>query len=240
VVDTSKLVYKYLEGRNDFSTLPVFPGERGRWHYVLGIDLGYEDDSAFVVAAYHDFDRTLYFLESYAEKRLDITDVANKAKGYAFRYGLDAMVIDGANKQAVEEMRRRHDLPLTAADKTGKADFIELMNAEFIKGLVKLDPVKCAVMVDEYGGLIWDERSSKREEHPSCSQHSLDSALYSWRHCYQYLSVLPEAPPIPGTPEWYAREVEAMREHDLEELQRRKDESGENETEGVESSEYWE
>jgi hypothetical protein len=238
VVDTSKLVYRYLEGRNDFSTLPAFKGERGRWHYALGIDLGYEDDSAFVVAAYHDFDRTLYFLESEAEKRLDITDVANKAKGYALRYDLDAMVIDGANKQAVEEMRRRHDLPLIAADKTGKADFIELMNAEFIKGQIKLDPAKCEGMTDEYSGLIWDERSSKKEEHPACPNHRADAALYSWRHCYQYLSTAQDTdPPEAGSPEWMAAEVARMRQEDEDEFRRQKEEE---EMVGVGSSSDWE
>jgi len=238
VVDTSKLVYKYLEGRNDFSMLPVFTGERGRWHYVLGIDLGYEDHSAFTIAAYHDFDRTLYFLESYAEKRLDITDVANKAKGYALRYDLDAMIVDGANKQAVEEMRNRHDLPLTAADKTGKADFIELMNAEFIKGIIKIDGSKCDGVIDEYSGLIWDERSSRREEHPACPNHRADAALYSWRHCYQYLSTVQESdPPAPGSPEWMAAEVARMRQQAEDEFRQNQEQE---EMVGVGSSTDWE
>jgi hypothetical protein len=236
VVDTSKLVYKYMPVRNDFDVLPDFQ-KKGRWHYVLGIDLGYEDDSAFVVAAYHDFDRTLYFLEGYAEPKLDITDVANKAKGYKLRYDLDAMIVDGANKQAVEEMRRRHDLPLTAADKTGKADFIELMNAEFIKGLIKVQPDECAGMIEEYSGLIWDERSAKKEEHPACPNHWADAGLYSWRHCYQYLSEMPETPPAPGTPEAIAREVAKMRQEAEDELREMKE--MQEEVEGVGFADDW-
>src|SRR5205085_11845215 len=63
-----------------------------------------------------------------------------------------------ANKQAVEEMRRRHDLPLRAADKTGKSDFIEIMNGEFIQGRIKLRGASCSQLAEEYAGLIWDER----------------------------------------------------------------------------------
>ena len=49
-----------------------------------------------------------------------------------------AIVIDNANKQAVAELEKRHDLPLTAADKVGKSDFMEIMNGEFIQGRIKL------------------------------------------------------------------------------------------------------
>jgi hypothetical protein len=77
-----------------------------------------------------------------AEKfvHLDVTDVAQKIRAYQARYELDIIVIDNANKQAVQELQRRHDLPLRAADKTGKSDFIEIMNGEFIQGRIKVDP----------------------------------------------------------------------------------------------------
>jgi hypothetical protein len=239
VIDTSKLVYRYLEGRNDFRELPRFVGDRGRWHYVLAVDLGYDPDpSSFTVCAYHDFDPTLYILESDKETRLDVTDVANRTKAMRIRYDFDAMVVDNANKQAVEELKRRHDLPFVAADKTGKADFIEIMNAEFIKGKIKLDPERCAPLAEEYSGLIWDDRSARREEHPKCANHCTDGALYGWRKCYQYLSEIQVPPPKTGTPEWMAKEVERMRAEEEEELRRQKEE--EQELVGVGSSMDWE
>jgi hypothetical protein len=44
--------------------------------------------------------------------------------------------------------------------------------------------------MDEYGQLIWDERSPRREEHPAAPNHCADAALYNWRHCYSYLADL--------------------------------------------------
>ena len=125
-----------------------------------------------------------------AEKhpRLDVTSVAERIRGLQARYELDSIVIDGANKQAVEEMRRRHDLPLRVADKTGKSDFIEIMNGELIQARIKLHPQRCAQLVDEYLGLIWDERSLKREENPNCSNDLADATPCAWRLCYSYLS----------------------------------------------------
>lgn len=208
-IDDTNLVYKYLAGRNDFSALPVLP--RGRWHQVLGVDLGYEDDTSFSVCAYHDHDTDFYVLESAKEKKLDVTATAEKIKGYQARYDFDRIVIDNANKQAVEEMKKRHGLPLFPADKRGKSDFIEIMNGEFIQGRIKLGPL-CEPLKDEYANLIWDERSEKREEHPNCANHCADATLYPWRYCYGYLSeVLKAAGPKPGSLEWRQRHEELMR-----------------------------
>ena len=105
-------------------------------------------------------------------------------RGASFAAGRLSSDRDGANKQAVEEMRRRHELPLRAADKTGKSDFIEIMNGEFIQAQIKLNPIRCSQLTDEYAGLIGDERTAKREERPNCANDLADAALYAWRLCY--------------------------------------------------------
>ena len=218
VVDDSKLVYRYQPGRNDFANLPELPPSG--WHYLLGIDLGYTDATAFVVGAYHDQSRVLYLVEALEETGLDISAVAARIKDYQARYSLDTLVVDGANKQAVEEMRRRHGLPLEAADKRGKADFIEQMNAEFIQGRIVLGP-SCVwnrqsqpgapgSLQEEYLGLIWDERAlarGERKEHPNAPNHGADASLYLWKRAYQYLSEVPAKKHAPGTRE--AAEAEA-------------------------------
>lgn len=228
VVQDDLLVYRYQPGRNDFTALPA--PRKGRLHYVLGIDLGWSDASAFVLSAYHDFDPCLYELETFKRSGMDLTDVARKVKEYGKRFDIDANVIDGANKQAVMELMQRHDLSLICADKTGKADFIELMNAEYTMGRIKLNPKTCADLVAEYGGLVWNDKSEKREEHPACENHLADAALYAWRHCYQYLSKpLKPLPPKPGTPDYLAvlsqrlaEEAQREEEADVERDERRR------------------
>jgi len=229
-------VYRFSLDRNAITTLPIIGDPRGQWHHVLGIDLGYSPDpSAFVIAAYHDHDSTLYFTESWKQWRLDITDVAQRVQVYQAKYDLDTLIIDGANKQAVAEMQRRHGLPLVAASKTAKADFIELMNAEFILGRIKVITSACnggiqnsgkktqeqesLALHDEYGGLVWDERAlvkGKREEHPRCPNHLADAALYAWRYCFQYLSKAPLPLPVQGDAEWYREEEERLWEAELD------------------------
>ena len=241
-IDDKGLVYAYQTGRNDFKDLPELDGHlRGRWHLVLGVDLGYDDPSAFSLCAYHDFDKALYVLSSYKEAGMDVTDVAAKIRflnlkaKQDYKVDIDCVVIDNANKQAVMEMRRRHDLQLTPADKTGKSDFIELMNAEFTMGRVKLCVGDCQVLADEYSELIWDPRSAKREEHPACANHCSDATLYAWRHCYAYLSNAPKVGPRPYSPEWYAAEAQAMEQTELARLEEQKEQEKQYEEDGL----YW-
>lgn len=209
VIDETKLVYRYQMGRNDFNgELPEL-NKKGDWHYVLGIDLGFNDATSFTIAAYHDFDKTLYFMSSHKQSGLDITATSEHAQALKSKWPIDTTVIDGTNKQAVEELNKRHGLEAQPADNTGKADFIDIMNAELIQGRIKLSP-DCQPLKDEYAGLIWDERALaklQRKEHPGCENHCTDGALYGWRWCWQYLAAAAPTPPaVLNTPEWYAEQ----------------------------------
>jgi hypothetical protein len=191
VVDTDKLVYKFNADRNLVDQLPTHI--RGEWSYVLGVDLGYHPDpSAFVLCGFHEHDPNLYILETYKRTEMDITDVANKIKEYQKSHPVYKVVIDGSNKQAVEEMRKRHDVALTAADKTGKSDFIELMNSELIQGRIKLIKHKASSLIEEWMSLVWitegDKIALPRKEHPALPNHESDAALYAWRYTYSFLS----------------------------------------------------
>jgi hypothetical protein len=214
VIESDKLVYRYNPERNAFKELPSYV--RGDWHHVLGVDLGHDDATALVVCAWHDYDKTLYIREVKKKSGLDITDTVNEIRYFQGQYDLDAIIIDGSNKQAVEEMRRRHNLPLTAADKTGKADFIELMNGEFIQGQIKIHG-ECTPLIDEYLGLIWHDKGLRREEHPSCPNHLCDATLYAWRYCYQYLS-----DSLPGEP----TEAERIEQMVYDQWRQQRDELG--------------
>lgn len=209
VIDDTKLVYKFSNTRNHYDALPKY--SRGDWTYLLGVDLGYDDDSAFAVVAYHTFDRCLYIIEVFKKKGMDITDVANKIKYFQKRFEISRVVIDGSAKQSVKEIQNRHELALECADKTGKADFIEIMNSELIQGNIKLSAL-AGPLRDEYLALIWDDKSIKRQEHPSLPNHACDAALYVWRYCYQYISKMPDVKPKAGSSAWYEEQERLMLE----------------------------
>ena len=219
VIDKDALVYKFNAKDNIYTILPNYI--KGEWSYVLGVDLGYHPDpSAFVVCAFHEHDNCLYMIESFKKLEMDVTDVANKIKEYQKNYPIYKVIIDGSNKQAVEEMRKRHDVALEAADKIGKSDFIELMNAEFIQGNIKLHGIKCANLASEYEKLVWTTVNGKiklpRKEHSTLPNHICDAALYAWRYTYPFLSK-----PAPKTvnmrdPVEYRKHTEQLMEENLQ------------------------
>lgn len=240
VIDDDARVYKFDQARNGYrGELPAVVG-RGRWHYVVGLDLGFADATAWVVAAYHDNDRRLHIVEALKASGLDLTDVAQRTRALLSRYDADRVIVDGANRQAVEELRRRHDLPLTAADKAGKADFVEVMNGDLISGNIRVNLEGAAVLVEEWGGLVWDQRVvGRRVEHPACPNHAADAALYAWRHCFAYLAETagPPRPPA-GTPERAAHDVAELERLALEAWEQREAERREQQLLDAPASEW--
>ncbi len=225
VVDENALVYKFDNKRNTFDTRPMNLNPDG-WTYILGIDLGYEDDSAFVVTTWHENEKTLYVIATYNQKHMDITDVANKIKEFQKAYGIAKIVIDGANKQAVEEIQHRHSIPLTPSDKTGKSDFIEILNAELIQSRVKINE-KCTNLIKELEQLVWETDGDRiklpKKEHSSMPNHLADAFLYAWRFCYQYMAEPSTPKVVKYSPEWYEKQSENLFEKAFEHFSEEKE-----------------
>jgi hypothetical protein len=194
VIDEDAKVYKFQESRNLSDLLPY---QLEHWHYVLGLDLAHSPDStAFVIGCYNDASPTLYIVESYKALAMDLTDVATKLREFDAKYHFEVRVVDGANKQAVAELNNRHGTNLIPADKTGKVDFITLMNDDFIQGKIKLLTSKTKDLQEEYNKLVWltdanGKVKEPRKENPVIHQDLCDAALYLWRYCYQYLFAPP-------------------------------------------------
>jgi hypothetical protein len=185
VIDLDKLVYKYNPKNNRIYELK----ESREMITVMGVDLGFDDATAYTIATYSRYNDTVYFKYSFKKTGQIISDVADLIKELKKKYDIQTIVIDGANKQAVEEMRQRHFLQIKAAEKIDKVGFIEIMNSDFVTGHIKVMTEDCADLVEEYESLIWDEKKfPKRVEHSALANHCADSALYAWRYCKNYLA----------------------------------------------------
>ena len=195
-VDLSALVYKYSAETNNTDSLP----HDHVYHHVLGVDLGYEDATSFVLGAYSFHDPNLYIRSAEKQSKMLLSEVAEKIRQYQERFEIGTIVIDGAAKQAVEEIKQRYGLPIICAEKQHKRDFIELMNTDLRVGKIKVLPAAEA-LVQEWQYLIWDEKQRKSGnwiEHSGCENHAADAALYMWRWAYNYTAQ--PKPPAP-TPE---------------------------------------
>lgn len=193
VVTLDALVYKYNAKKN--SQAKDLP--RG-YQYVLGVDLGWEDATAFVVGAWSHYDMQLHIIHVETEKHLKLNEVEDRMIRLQNTYNIGTIVVDGASKQGVETMQTRFKIALERADKQGKKDFIELMNMDFMMGNINVLPGKCADLEQEWSELIWNEELKQQgiwEELKSKPNHAADAALYMWRWCYNYAAIPKTAPP---------------------------------------------
>lgn len=196
VIEDSARVFRFNRARN-FGSIPA-PHPKDREHYVIGVDLGYSPDpTAFVICSYRDYDRRLYIHKAFKEKELIISQVADRIKALRSQYPDARIVIDAANKQAVEEMRQRYGLAIESAEKHGKEAFIALMNSDFETQQIIVDP-RAEELAKEYETLVWDESKpgQGRKEDPACDNHCTDAALYAWRwsHNYAWANLPQETP----------------------------------------------
>jgi hypothetical protein len=241
-VDESLLVYPgFSFERNTYEDLPTFEG--GSWHTVVGVDLGWNDPSAFVVCSWHDHHPVLYVRESFAASEMDLTAVAERVKLYEREYDVEATIVDGSAKQAVMEMVKRQGVSLVPASKREKSEFQAILNDDLVQGTLQIQADFCVggsegrderggkdklTLIEEMQALVWDQKKfPKHVEHPACSNHQLDALLYAHRYCYPYLSAKPPERPKPGSPEAIQAELDRMWQAELAEIEARRDEQRE-------------
>lgn len=182
-IDESKMLYKYSEERNLIRIIP-----EQKYTYVLGMDLGFNDATTFVVGCYSDTDPTLYYVYSFGASGMLIDNVIHKIREIEKLFPINAYVIDSASKQVVEDLRYRTRIPFQAATKIDKLDTIQMMNSDFITKRIKVLP-SCSDLIDEWKTLIIDD-SNPAKPQELASQHNdrADSALYVWRKSLHYRS----------------------------------------------------
>jgi phage terminase large subunit len=226
VIDEEKLVYRFDLAKNLTKDVPRLPHDG--WAYVLGVDLGWEDDNAFVLTAYHVNDPTLYVVDSFAAKKMTFDAVATKIQEY-MRHPVMAphkVVIDGANKQGVESMKQRSSIPFEYAEKQDKATFIELCNSDLIEAKIKfIDTPTNRPTWDEMQTLVWEpdsKDSSKikfpKKEHPALPNHRCDAFLYAWRMGFHYHWGPTEKNPVMYSKEWFEKQADDIWEREREHL----------------------
>ncbi len=223
VIDEEKLVYRFDMSRNLSSAMPHLSD--GGWSFVLGVDTGWEDDSAFVLTAYHTNLPYLVVPKTFHKKKMTFDDVIAKIQEFQ-RDPVMAphkIIIDGANKQGVESMKQRSAIPFEYADKQDKATFIELCNNDLIQGKIKiLDNADNRDLWQEMSSLVWvtdgDKIKYPKKEHPALPNHLCDAFLYAWRCGWHYASIPAEKKLIIGSRDWYQSQADNIWEKERERL----------------------
>lgn len=218
VNDAGALVYPMTRALNHF-TRTELDLSLGQWVYVLGVDLGFRDATAFVLVASERYSGRIHVLE--AEKRSGMLPqaIAARIEQFRSRYQLQTVVVDegGLGKGYAEQMRA-DGVVCEPADKQSKRAAQEWLRGMCLAGAVRVDWVNARALVDECSVLSWDEEGAKEDER--FENHCADAFLYASRALRPYYKP-EEEPPKPGSPEWQKREFAKEREWAREQARKR-------------------
>ena len=205
VRDSESLVYSIDYGRNVYQSFPK--DAVGDWLYVLGIDVGYNDPTAFSVMAYSMELRETWVLESYKKPKLIPSVAAAHVEALRARFPFTKIVVDtgGLGKGYAEEWKQKFGIPVEAAKKTDKLAYIELMNSDLRTGTLKIVGPTNKDLVEEMTRLQWDTtkvENGKFVIDSNFQDHLCDATLYGWRFCLPHAHQATENPEKHGTPAW--------------------------------------
>lgn len=230
VRDSSSLVYQITE-RNRIDRFMVEAADD--WEFILGVDLGVVNVTAFVVMAFSVKLGQTVAVEShqltpqhFGKDVLLLTPdhLASEITRLRARYDFAGIVVDPGDLGAkfIEDIRRRYQMPLQAAEKRSKLGAIELLNGDLQAGrLFVVESTNADLLHD--ASLL--EKRSRMEEQDgpidradlviderSAPQHLLDAFSYAYRRCRAYLhDPEDDSPPVRS-----AAELEALAERERE------------------------
>lgn len=209
VMDLEALVFKYKPDQNHYDSLP----DMGRgWEYVIGVDLGFDDSDAIAVIGWHPRIKEAYLVYEHVAAKQGITELANQIGALIGKYDPLKVVMDtgGLGKKIAEEMQRRYSLPVEAAEKDRKLEYIEIMNDAL--RLRRFYAKKTSHFAYDCARVKWDRESIKPKISEDFHSDITDAALYAYREALHWLHVPELERPAPGTGDWLKEQEDAMEE----------------------------
>jgi hypothetical protein len=219
--DEETLVYGFNPGRNLCD--PAQDGDLDS--FVLGIDLGFVDASAFVVLGFSEDSPDVIVV--HAEKASGYTseDIARRIQRLIDRFDPVRVVADsgGLGKMIVEELNKRYELNVWPAEKTKKLDHITLINSDFETGRLLIEETPSTEPLrDELTLLEWnlaEKEKGRFIERDDLENHCCDAMLYGWRECMHYLHRESNPAPESGTPEYFRKFEKELEEECLKSVE---------------------
>jgi Terminase RNaseH-like domain/Terminase large subunit, T4likevirus-type, N-terminal len=190
------LVYSgFDEDVNLIKELPLGPDLKPYpWQYLLGLDFGVINGTAFTIGAWRPNDPTLYIVESYKEHGYSPTEAAQEVRELEGEYHFTQISADtgGLGKAFTQEMIQRYQLPIEAANKRNKVGHISVLNGELRQGRAKIVAPHCRPLIEEIQHLSWVDRGEGAKEDPAAPNDCADSFLYCWHASTAHFEREPE------------------------------------------------
>lgn len=216
VDDQKDQIYRFSRARNIVHEFQKLDTHR----FVLGLDLGWNDQTAFSVSAFSENSEDMIELENVAHSEMLLDEVARTVRSFMDQYPGIIVTGDASNKQLFQELVRRYGLPIIPGERTNKESYINLINSDLSRGKIQLLSGFTDKHADQMEDLTWSYRpNGRRVEDPRVKNDRCDAFLYAYRLSYHYRGKKPTAPPIPGSPEYWKQEEDRMELDALDELE---------------------
>lgn len=225
VLDKESLLIHYEEEKNHYDQMPMLK-KSTHWIYILGVDIGFKDSDALAVLAWSEFDPNIYLCYEKITSGQDISSLALEIHRISKMYDISKIVMDtgGLGKKVAEEIIRRHQLPIQAADKVRKMENVALLNDWLRLGRFKAKK-DSQFAKDSYQLQIDWEKTTPDKIKIKETFHSdiIDAVLYAFKESYAFTYQKPEIKPPYQSKEWADQEVELMEKAELEALEKQKE-----------------
>lgn len=203
VIDTDSLVFKYDPEINHFDKLPVMTKP---WQYIFGVDIGHDDSDAIAVIAWHEYHPNAYLVEELVNNKQGVTELANQIQTLMGKYDPMRIVMDtgGLGKKIAVEMQKRFALPIVAAEKSRKFEFIELLNDAM--RTERFFAKKESRFALDSSLVEWDVDKQRPDKKVISDRYHTDigeATLYGFREALHWISNKEPSQPTYQTKEWF-------------------------------------
>lgn len=204
VLDLDALVFKYSD-KNHYDNLPD-----EKLNHVIGVDLGFDDADAIAVIGWHENSPNAWLIHERIERHQGITELAGQIEQLISKYKPLKVVMDtgGLGKKIAEEIRKRYSIPIVAAEKDRKFEFIEILNDAMRCGnfFAKRD----SEFAKDCARVKWDTDSLKLKISDTYHSDVCDATLYAFRECLNWLHEAKTVLPQLNSREYYKKIEEDM------------------------------
>jgi len=175
---------------------PITPFNIESWRTVIAIDFGFNDQTAFSVIGWRKDMPKAYVLETFGESKLSVSGIAQHLIRLKQKYKPMKIVGDpaGASKIIIAEYAEKYHIYIDAAQKSNKADYIEIFNDALLNDELILCPNTTNELQKEMKAVVWNEGHTRELEGTKCDH--LDATLYAFRETLEYLEKIVVLKPI--------------------------------------------
>ncbi|GEM_PF-5093688 len=182
VFDNTSAIIPLEQGKNLVDHDTAKAAKTGTDFHVIGLDLGLVDPNAVVVLRCSEDSRNTYVVDCWKAADKTVDEIAAVLETLQQKYKASEIIADtgGYGAGIVNELRKRYQLPIKAADKKDKGFYIEILRADTISGYIKI--LKTLPVVDEIYGISKNPDTGLPLD--GSEDHYFHALLYAYRYAY--------------------------------------------------------